>query len=300
MPSTAAQALSDLGFPPAAASAPPSDRRFDDGAPYRIEIPSTEGPRALAAVLDAADALDVPIHRVSQGSGISLLRDAEIEEMLALARPRNVEVCLFHGPRAGWDIGAQARTAGGAVTAGALRGDEQLRFAVDDVLHACSLGVRSVLVSDLGLLRVLGALKRAGDLPADLVLKVSALLPVTNAAGAATLVDLGATSLNVGTDLPVADIASIRQVVDVPLDVYIEAPDDHGGCVRHHEVPELVRVAAPVYLKYGLRNAPNIYPAGAHLEATAIQLSRERVRRARLSLDLLGRATTATSRAAPQ
>jgi hypothetical protein len=50
-----------------------------------------------------------------------------------------------------------------------------------------------------------------------------------------------------------------------------------------------VRVTAPVYLKFGLRNAPNIYPSGTHLEATAVALTRERLRRARLGLDLLRR-----------
>ena len=28
----------------------------------------------------------------------------------------------------------------------------------------------------------------------------------------------------------------------------------------------MIRAAAPVYVKLGLRNAPNIYPAGLHLE----------------------------------
>jgi len=50
-----------------------------------------------------------------------------------------------------------------------------------------------------------------------------------------------------------------------------------------------VRVCAPIYLKFGLRNAPNIYPAGTHLEATAIALTRERVRRARIGYDMLKR-----------
>jgi len=30
--------------------------------------------------------------------------------------------------------------------------------------------------------------------------------------------------------------------------------------VRLYEIPEIIRVAAPVYIKFGLRNAPNIYP----------------------------------------
>ena len=55
------------------------------------------------------------------------------------------------------------------------------------------------------------------------------------------------------------------------------------GFVRHYEVPEMARVAAPIYVKLGLRNAPNIYPSGAHLEATAIALARERVHRAAIA-----------------
>ena len=36
-----------------------------------------------------------------------------------------------------------------------------------------------------------------------------------------------------------------------------------------------------------MRNAPNIYPTGKHIESLAVALSGERVRRARLGLDLL-------------
>jgi len=75
----------------------------------------------------------------------------------------------------------------------------------------------------------------------------------------------------------------------VPIDFYVEAPDNLGGFVRLYEVPEIVRIAAPVYVKFGLRNAPDVYPSGSHLEATVVALSRERVRRARLGLELLER-----------
>jgi hypothetical protein len=51
-----------------------------------------------------------------------------------------------------------------------------------------------------------------------------------------------------------------------------------------------VGICAPVYLKFGLRNAPDVYPAGSHLEATTVALSRERVRRARIGLEMLRRA----------
>jgi hypothetical protein len=81
----------------------------------------------------------------------------------------------------------------------------------------------------------------------------------------------------------------MRAVVSLPLDVYVEAPDNVGGFVRHHEIPELIRVASPVYVKFGLRNAPDVYPAGTHLDSTTVALSRERVRRARLGMELLAR-----------
>ena len=59
--------------------------------------------------------------------------------------------------------------------------------------------------------------------------------------------------------------------------------------MRHYEIAELVRIAAPVYLKFGLRNAPGIYPSGQHLEPAVLAMSRERVRRAAIGLALLRR-----------
>ena len=73
------------------------------------------------------------------------------------------------------------------------------------------------------------------------------------------------------------------------MDLYIEGPDGLGGFMRYYEVPELVRVGAPLYLKFGLRNAPNIYPSGLHLQAAAVATGRERVRRAAIALELLAR-----------
>ena len=58
-----------------------SGKRFKDGGQYRFEIPSVEGPRVFREVLEAAKELKVPIHRVSQGSGIMLLTKDEIREM---------------------------------------------------------------------------------------------------------------------------------------------------------------------------------------------------------------------------
>jgi hypothetical protein len=115
------------------------------------------------------------------------------------------------------------------------------------------------------------------------------MLPAANPPAARVLADLGANTINLPTDLTLAQIAAIRAAVDIPLDVYVEAPDNIGGFVRHHEIPELIRVASPVYVKFGLRNAPDVYPSGTHLDSTTIALSRERVRRALLGMEMLAR-----------
>ena len=283
-------ALAAMGLPAGDLHAlPDSPLRFPDGAHYRIEIPSTEGPDCLRAVLDSAARLDVRVHRVSQGSGVFMLTDAELDDMASVAREARVEVSLFARPNAGWDASATAAAPAGAMLAAASRGQEQVVQGLADIARAAEHGIRSVLIADLGLLAAFQQLRSSGALPADMQAKLSALFPVTNPATARVLVDLGANTLNISSDLTLPQIAAIRAAVDVPIDFYIEAPDGLGGFVRHHDVPEIIRIAAPVYLKFGVRGAPDIYPWGGHIAAVARALSEERVRRAALALELLGR-----------
>ena len=283
-------ALAAMGLPAGDLHAlPDSPLRFPDGAHYRIEIPSTEGPDCLRAVLDSAARLDVRVHRVSQGSGVFMLTDAELDDMASVAREARVEVSLFARPNAGWDASATAAAPAGAMLAAASRGQEQVVQGLADIARAAEHGIRSVLIADLGLLAAFQQLRSSGALPADMQAKLSALFPVTNPATARVLVDLGANTLNISSDLTLPQIAAIRAAVDVPIDFYIEAPDGLGGFVRHHDVPEIIRIAAPVYLKFGVRGAPDIYPWSGHIAAVARALSEERVRRAALALELLGR-----------
>lgn len=268
---------------------PSSTLRFADGGQWRVEIPSVEGPNALRMVYEQADALNVPIHRVSQGSGVMLLTDAELDEMAALGRERGIEISLFIGPRAGWDTGAMATSLAGKVVAPKVRGMDQIVQSVEDVKRAVEHGFNSVLVTDEGLLWVLGEMRNAGELPADFILKGSVMFGSSNPASIQLLERLGLTTFNTPTDLTLPQLAAIRAATTMPLDIYIEVPDNIGGFIRHYEIAEIVRICAPVYLKFGLRNAPDIYPSGTHLEATAVALTRERVRRAKLGLDLLHR-----------
>lgn len=282
--------LERLGLDSPGQQAPESSPlHFVDGSRYRIEIPTVEGPQALRAVLDEASGLSVPVHRVSQGSGATLVSDAELAELAELQDSHGVDVLLFVGPRAGWDIGAQAASSAGQLMYGSLRGADQLHHGVDDVGRVAEAGIRGVLVADLGLLSVLGRMKGAGFLPGDFQLKSSVFLPAANPATARLLEELGATSLNVPVDLPIADLAGIRAAVSIPLDVYVECPDDFGGVVRYYDIPEMVRTLSPVYLKFAVKNAPGLYPSGVHLDAVATATARARVHRAARGIELLHR-----------
>jgi len=283
--------MPDLGhLADAYRTGPPSPLRFADGGQYRIEIPSVEGPEAFEAVLAEAGDRQVTVHRVSQGSGITLLTDAELRAYADLGAQARVEVCLFVGPRAPWDgNSAAAFTPDGRSVGSRHVGVRALRAALADVHRAADAGIRSILVADEGLAMAIASDKAAGRLPAGLIVKASALLGIANPVGAALLGQLGVDSLNIGSDTPLPDLAAFRAATAAYLDLYIEGPDNLGGFMRYHDLGDIVRIGAPVYLKFGLRNAPGIYPAGGHLRATVLATARERVRRARLGLEHLAR-----------
>ncbi|MEW6660841.1 MAG: U32 family peptidase [Bacillota bacterium] len=282
--------IAKLGFPTGELyNLPTSGKRFPDGAQYRVEIPSVEGPACFRAVLEACQYYGVDIHRISQGSGIMLLTDEEILEMARLGQENGLEVSLFVGPRGNWDITAHPLTSAGKNTGVRLQGMDQVVYALEDVKRACRLGIRSILVADEGLLYLVNEMKKAGHLPANLVVKISVQMGQSNPVSIKLLEDIGAGTYNVPGDLTLPRLAAIRAAIDMPIDIYVEVPDDFGGFIRHYEIAEIIRVAAPVYIKFGLRNAPNIYPSGTHLEPTAVALSRERVRRAKLGMDLARR-----------
>jgi hypothetical protein len=206
-----------------------------------------------------------------------------------LAHARGMEVSLFARPNAAWDTGAMTVSSAGKAAGARLRGQDQLVYCLEDVQRAAALGIRSVLLADEGALWVADEMRRADVLPKEMQFKISVMMASSNPASIRLMERLGASTFNIPTDLTLAQIAAIRQAVDIPLDIYVEVPDDLGGFVRLYEIPELVRIAAPVYLKFGLRNAPNIYPIGKHIESVSLALSHERVRRAKIGLDLLAR-----------
>ncbi|MDX6567440.1 MAG: hypothetical protein QOH15_18 [Gaiellales bacterium] len=270
---------------PLPTTSPPSHARFPDGAHFRVEIPSVEGPLVLAEVIAAARAAGITVNRVSQGSGAMLLSEGELREMSSLGAAAGIEVSLFVGPREGFDVGAHARSADGAAHFGQLRGARGLGYAVEDVARACEHGIRSFLIADIGLLTVLKDMQRQRELPESCVWKISVMMAPSNPAAFRVLEQLGATTVNVPSDMTIAQLAEMRAASTLPIDLYVESPDSLGGVVRGNEIGDLVATGAPLYAKFGLRNARALYPSGAHIVDDACAIAREKVHRAAVSLE---------------
>jgi hypothetical protein len=266
-----------------------SSARFPDGAHFRIEIPSVENPDALRAVVDEARERKVPIHRASQGSGAMLLTNEDLAEMARIGADEGIEVSLFVGPREEFGVGSAVRSADGLVLSGRQRGSHQLRYAIEDIQRAVELGIRGFLIADTGLLEVLSDMVKVGELPSTIVWKISAVLAPSNPVTFRQLVALGGTTVNVPSDMTFAELAELRALSDAPIDLYLESPDAMGGVVRGHELGELATVAAPLYAKFGLRNARPVYPAGLQLRDDVVRNVQEKVRRAQLALEWLDR-----------
>ena len=244
--------LMSIGMPAGDAyDLPTSDKRFPDGGQYRFEVPGIQGPKVMEALLEEVDKYRIHLHRVTQTKGIMTLLDNEIIEMVRLARSAHVDLVLAIGPRATTDTSASVNTPEGVRMGYRLRGQEQIVRAAEEVKRASSLGCRSFLVNDEGLLWLLNEMRKAGEIPADCTFKVSAHCGHGNPCSAKLLEMIGADSVNPVRDIQLQMLAAMRQAINIPIDVHTENPASTGGFIRHYEVPEMVRVASPIYLKTG-------------------------------------------------
>jgi len=110
---------------------------------------------------------------------------------------------------------------------------------------------------------------------------------------------LGGSTINVPSDVTLGQLAEMRAATSVPIDLYVETPDALGGVVRGHETADLVSVAAPMYVKFGLRNSRLLYPSGLHLVDQAAAIAREKIHRASVALEWMRRSGRELVQSAP-
>lgn len=244
--------LSKIGLPQGDDySLPSSLKRFSDGAQYRFEVPGIQGPVSMKALLEELGNYNITIHRVTQTKGIMLLADSDILEMVSLAKQYQVDLVLSVGPRATYDTSPSMLTEEGQRMGLRLRGQEQIVRAIEDLKRAIELGCKSFLLYDEGFLWVMDQMRKHGEIPSNIKFKVSAHTGHGNPCSAKLLETLGANSINPVRDLQLPMLSSMRQAIDIPIDLHTENPASSGGFIRHYEVPEMIRVTAPLYLKTG-------------------------------------------------
>lgn len=268
---------------------PSSQGAFEDGGSFRIEIPEVENPQVFQVMLEAANNYGIRIHRVSQGTGITRLMERDLQKMAQLGYENDIEVYLFIGIRGDTGLSVQARSQAGGSTKKRIQGATQFAYALEDVYRALEAGIRGFLISDEGLMSVLRDLRAMGEIPSDVAIKTSVSMGYGNPASARVLETLGANSFNLPVDVSLGTLAAIRKAVRIPLDIYIEAPASLGGDVRLYELPDIVRIASPVNLKFGLSTEETTDPIGVHTQHTADLQVKERVRLAALGLEILSR-----------
>jgi hypothetical protein len=229
---------------------PASTKRFPDGAQYRMEISGVERVSVLEALVDESRKRKMPIHRIiSVVMGATLLDKKELKEFAQIAAESKLEVILTPGPRSAWDTGRQLVTPEGGLSGLRFRGSDQLRYVISDIMRAIDLGFRGFLVIDEGLLWLLNELKKNGEIPKDVTFKVSIYAGHANAAGGRVLQMLGAGTFNPIADLSLPQLASIRQAVEIPMDLHVVLAESFGGYMRFYDAPEMARVLAPCYFK---------------------------------------------------
>jgi len=286
-------AMARAGMPPRDAyDLPTSQVRFPDGAWYRMEISGVERPEVLEALIDEADRRRVPIHRlISTVMGATLLDKDELRRFARLAADARMEVIITPGPRSAWDTGRQLVTPEGGLSGLRFRGSDQLRNVITDIMRAIEIGFRGFLVIDEGLLWLLNEMKKNGDIPADVVFKVSIYAGHASAAGGHVLEMLGASTFNPVADLSLPQLASIRQGTRLPLDLHIYLAESFGGFNRFYDAPEMARCCAPCYFKIEPGPACAAGPGALYKPWTSTEalaaMAREKVKYAQIIYELI-------------
>lgn len=286
--------LSRLRLPAGDGQAPaPSERSFAGGGKFGIELSSINNATTLRTALKLAKEYSVRVSRCDECRGIVRLPDADLAEMIRVCAGEGIGMIFSVGPRAIYDTGGFVRSSNGRRVGYRLRGMENVVRAADEVRRAADLGARGFLIYDEGLLMLLKQLRQAGELPASTIFKVSVHMGCANPLSARVYEDLGADTINPVPDLDLGMLSAMRAAVSCPLDLFSDTAEEAGGMLRTHEVPDFVRIAAPIYIKCGAISQPkqNHLPSAEEL--------RERVRQAACVVEMLARHGLADAQVGP-
>ena len=209
------EALGRLGCRPGSGGAADLSGAFSRPGPVADRDPLGGGSFAFRAA-GRGGASHVPVHRISQGSGIMMLTGTELDEMVEIGRspgyksrsssaraPPGTSACRPpRVPAGSWRARCAARTSSST----------RSRTSAGPASAGCA-GCSSPTSGCCGCCQA----PRERRPPEDLRLKVSISLPIANPATARHVEDLGADSINLPVDVSLSQIAGIRAAVTVLL-----------------------------------------------------------------------------------
>jgi hypothetical protein len=262
-----------------------SGREFADGGHYGVEIPVVNNFKVLEATLGLLRREGLPVTRFNETLGAFLLSDSEVKDMLDLCRENGVGMVFAMGPRPEYDRKAAFYRGGfGASQGRRINNNDAIAQSAEEAIRLTEMGCRGLIAYDLGVIRLLSDMRKAGVLPADLMIKSSSHCIVSNPLTARVYYENGTNSITTMHDLGLSVLQDIRKLspdltIDLPTDVY----GSKGGFIRFYEVPELVQICSPMMLKIGA--SAQSHPHDPVNENTI----RQRVQRVALCMDYLNK-----------
>lgn len=236
---------------------PSSNLTFPDGAHYRNEISFVDTLPQMESLIKERRKRNVPVHRViALGPGATNVTKGELRDLAQMGYDDRIEVIVSPGPKPEWDVGSHVHSSWGRASGRRIRGADGFSYYIADVFRCIEAGLRGFLLFDEGVLSVLTKMRENGDIPKEIVLKMSYTAGHGCPAGARLLESLGADSYNPVTDLELPMLAALRKVTRVPMDIVIFAHEGLGGINRSWQTAEIVRVTSPCYLKQELSGDP--------------------------------------------
>jgi hypothetical protein len=150
-------------------------------------------------------------------------------------------------------------------------------------------GVKGFLIFDCGLLKLVKDLKENGYLPKDIVVKASVVAGAGSPVTAKLIQDVGASTVNPLGDITLPQLAAMRKVIDIPMDVYMTVVQAMGGMHRYHQAAELARIGSPVYFKFEPGDAEgNIYKEYCEIDYNNF-LNRQKIIQAQCTIEWINR-----------
>ncbi|AIT62851.1 U32 family peptidase [Coxiella burnetii] len=232
----------------------PSLKEVEGGGHYALEIPAVTSLEMVETIIRLLKAAGIEKAVLGETHGSFLLTDSEIKEMLSCCAEAGFGMIFSPGPRPEYYRKATFyRSQFGIEQGRRLNNNDAIACTVEDVFKLTDFGCRGIVIYDLGILKILNEMRTKQVLPNDLILVASTHCTISNSVTASVFANLGADQIVALHDVGLSVLQDMRRLLpsSVTLSVPIDTYETKGGFIRYYEIPEILQIASPVFLKLG-------------------------------------------------